>query len=94
MAWILQACGDRYGETATDVETSFHFEAHEGIHITAHDIAYHLSKLKSWKAVPRGEAPAIVWESVQPRYCPAGSTTTSANMGEFTPKGPAEMVRC
>ena len=43
MAWILQAYGDRYGETAENVEIHLRFEAHAGITLHAQGIEYYLN---------------------------------------------------
>ena len=43
MAWILQAYGDRYGETAENVEIHLRFEAHTGITLHAQGIEYYLN---------------------------------------------------
>ena len=63
MAWILEAYGERYGEKAHDIQTTFHFEAHQAITIDDGDVAFHLGKLRPRKAVPNGTAPAIVWKA-------------------------------
>ena len=88
MSWILEAYGNRYGEKVETDTAKFDLEAHTGITIAAENIEHHLCQLRPRKAVPKGDAPAVLWKACS--QIPAGPVADQLQLtwGSPCPKVP------
>eukprot|EP00439_Symbiodinium_sp_Y106_P046963 s2644_g6.t1 len=88
MSWILEAYGERYGEQTVEDAVGFDLEVHTGINLAADDIEHHLNQLRPRKAVPKGDAPAVLWKACSSILAGPVAAQLQATWGSSCPQVP------